>query len=244
MKLLKKTGNILVSVLLWAVILLAALFTFTTLAQKDEVNVSSFAGVSPLTVKTDSMAPTFEAGDLIFVRKVDTSTLKVGDIVCFHTIINNEYALNTHRISDIVEENGVITYVTKGDNNMIEDSERITGGDVVGKYFGKLSGFGKVIDFLSGSIGFLLVIVLPMLIFFIYQIYHLIVISIQLKKAIAIEANEEAMKESEDAKTAMDEARKALEEAKRMKEEAEEALRKAKEAEQKSASANKEQKED
>ena len=47
------------------------------------------------------MAPTFETGDLIVIKKCDPQTLKEGDIICFHTIINNEYALNTHRIKSI-----------------------------------------------------------------------------------------------------------------------------------------------
>ena len=46
---------------------------------------------------------------------------------------------------------------------------------------------GKVMDFLSSSMGFLVVIVLPMLLFFIYQVYHLIVVGMNLKRAMAEE---------------------------------------------------------
>lgn len=228
MKLLKKAGSIFAGVLLWAVILLAALFTFTTLAQRDATKVASIAGYSPLTVLTDSMAPTFQQGDLIIIKKVDTQTLQVGDIICFHTIINNEFALNTHRIQSIEDNGSGRSYVTKGDNNSVEDMHRIIDGDIVGKYVGKLKYFGKVIEFLTGSVGFLLVIVVPMLIFFVYQLYRLIVIGIRLKKEIAKEegdsASEQAMQEALQAKK---EAMEALEEARRMKEEAEEALKKA-----------------
>ena len=73
-------------------------------------------------------------------------------------------------------------------------------------------------DFLSGSTGFLIVIVLPMLLFFIYQVYHLITISINLKKAIAVETAKE--QESANMQAAKD-AEAALAEAKRMREEAE-----------------------
>ena len=64
-------------------------------------------------------------------------------------------------------------------------------GDIVGKYVGHIKGAGKVMDFISSSVGFLVVIVLPMLIFFIYQVYHLIMISIRLKKEVAIETAKE-----------------------------------------------------
>ena len=192
MEVLKKVATVLASVILWAVILLAALFTFTTLATRDVNNVSNLFGYTPLSVQTESMAPTFNAGDLIIIKKVDPSTLKEGDIITFHTIIMNQYALNTHRIQEINDENGYRSYVTKGDNNQVSDTHIIADGDIVGKYVTKVGGLGKVLDFLSSSTGFLIVIVLPMLIFFIYQVYHLIMVSIQLKKAVAIETAQAA----------------------------------------------------
>lgn len=244
MKVLKKTGTIVISVLLWVIILVAALYAFTTMATRDNQNVSDIMGYTPLVVKSDSMAPTFRAGDLIFIKKCDTSTLKEGDIICFHTIIDNEYALNTHRIQKIEESGDARSYTTLGDNNNgIADAHIISDGDIVGKYVGHLQNAGKVMDFLSSSIGFLIVIVLPMLLFFIYQVYNLIMISIRLKKAVAVEtakevavAQEKAAQqnvvterkaetaESEAAKAAKDEAeaaKAALEEARKLREEAE-----------------------
>ncbi|MDO4487475.1 MAG: signal peptidase I [Eubacteriales bacterium] len=222
--------TVIASVILWMIILLAALFTFTTLATKDTSKVANIAGYTPLTVETDSMLPTFASGDLIFIKKVDPSTLKEGDIITFHTIINNQYALNTHRIEKIESNGAARSYVTKGDNNAMADMHIIADGDIVGKYTGKLGGFGKVISFLSSSVGFLVVIVLPMLIFFIYQLYHLIMVSISLKKAAALEAAEEAA-------AAVGAVGK--DEADRLRAELEEAKRKAAEAEAKLAEAEK-----
>lgn len=231
MKALKRVGGILISVVLWAVILLAALFAFTTLATKDTNHVASLAGYTPLSVVSDSMSPTFDAGDLIIIRKCDPATLQEGDIVTFHTIINNEFSLNTHRIAEIQEDGGARSYVTKGDNNAIADVHMITDGDIVGRFVTRLPKFGKVVDFLSSSMGFLLVIVLPLLIFFVYQVYHLVTVSIDLKKALAVENVQEsgqaedmlaqAAKAKEEAEKAKAEAEAALAEAKRLKEEAE-----------------------
>lgn len=243
MKILKKTGTIVISVILWVIILVAALYAFTTMATRDNQNVSNIMGYTPLVVKSDSMSPTFSAGDLIFIKKCYTSTLKEGDIICFHTIINNEYALNTHRIQKIDTVGDARSYTTLGDNNNgITDTHIISDGDIVGKYVGHLKNAGKVMDFLSSSIGFLVVIVLPMLLFFIYQVYNLIMISIRLKKAVAVEtaketaiAQEKAARNAaqntaavqnaaDSSKAAADEAeaaKAALEEAKRLREEAE-----------------------
>lgn len=221
MKIVKKGITILMSVVLWAVILLAALFAFTTLATRDRTTVSSLAGYTPMIVQSDSMEPTFYGGDLIIIRKCDTSTLEEGEIITFHTIINNEYALNTHRIDSISEQNGARSYVTKGDNNDMVDVHVISDGDIVGNYIGKMPGFGKIMEFLSSSMGFLLVILLPLLLFFIYQIYHLIMVGINLKKAMAVEeATQKAMAQNE-ADKKVQEAEAALAEAKRLKAEAE-----------------------
>lgn len=79
-------------------------------------------------------------------------------------------------------------------------------------------------NFLSSSTGFLLVIVLPMLIFFIYQVYNLIMISIRLKKAVAVEN----AREQTEAEIALEEAKRLRDEAEAMRAKAEEELKKAK----------------
>ena len=238
MSTLKKVLSIALRVLLWIIILLAALFAFTTLATRDNNHVANLAGFTPMTVLTDSMSPTFNHGDMIIIKKCDPNTLEVGDIVTFHTIIQNEYALNTHRIIEINGDVGMRTFITKGDNNEIADQRSIAGGDIVGKYTGRLPYVGYVMQFLSSSVGFLVVIVLPLLVFFIYQVYHLVMVSIKLKKAVAaeaaIEAAEAASSVSDEKTLAAEAARKeaeaALEEAKRLKAEAEAALAQAKAA--------------
>ena len=227
MNAVKRGAEILISVVLWAVILVAALFAFTTLATRDTNQVASLAGYTPLTVASDSMAPTFRAGDLIVIRKCDPAKLEEGDIITFHTIINNEYALNTHRIAEIQDMGGVRSYVTKGDNNAIADVHMIADGDIVGKFVTKLPGVGKVMSFLSSRIGFLVVIVLPLLVFFIYQVYHLITVSIELKKAIAVETAQAQAQTNPDADALLAEAARAKAEAEKAKE-AEAALAEAK----------------
>lgn len=187
MQAVKKAASIVLSVIMWIIILVAALYAFTTLATHEDGSVSDIAGFTPLAVQSDSMSPTFKKGDLIFIQKCDTSKLEVGDVVTFHTIIDNEYALNTHRIASIDEVNGMRSFTTKGDNNDVADTHVISDGDIVGKYLFAVPHLGQVMDFLSSSMGFLIVIVLPMLLFFIYQVYHLIVVGMNLKRAMAEE---------------------------------------------------------
>lgn len=224
MQAIKKGMAVVVNIILWVVILVAALFTITTLVTKDEKKVSNFAGFTPLTVKSDSMVPTFQTGDLIIIKTCDPKKLKEGDIVTFYTIINNEFALNTHRITQIQEIGGMRSFVTKGDNNAIPDTHVIAEGDIVGRYVGAIPVLGKLMMFLKTGPGFFLVIVLPMFLFFIYQVYHLIMISISLKKATMMEEIEKKALEEEDMRLQLEKAREELEEARRLKEEALEKL--------------------
>ena len=78
MKAIKRVGTIIISVLLWLVILVAALYAFTTMATKDNQNVANLFGYTPLVVESNSMSPTFKKDDLIFVKKCDTSKLEEG----------------------------------------------------------------------------------------------------------------------------------------------------------------------
>ena len=84
MKTAKKILVVALSVFLWLIILLAALFAFTTLATRDDTKVASVLGYTPMVVQSPSMEPVFYQGDLIIIKKCDTSKLKVDDIVTFH----------------------------------------------------------------------------------------------------------------------------------------------------------------
>ena len=238
MQTVKKVGSIVISVVMWIIILVAALYAFTTLATKDDGSVSNLGGFTPMTVQSDSMSPTFDQGDLIVIKTCDTSKLQVGDIVTFHTIIDNQYALNTHRIESIDELNGMRSFTTKGDINDVADTHIISDGDIVGQYVFKIPGMGKVMDFLSSTWGFLIVIVLPMLLFFICQVYHLVIVGMNLKRAMAEEdrmaraaaivdgegSTTEAESDVERAEAARADAEAKLAEARRLKAEAEAAL--------------------
>ena len=118
------------------------------------------------------------------------------------------------------------------------DTHIISDGDIVGKYVFALPQMGKVMDFLSSSMGFLIVIVLPMLLFFIYQVYHLIVVGMNLKRAMAEEdrlaaaaaivdaegKGDTATVTADNAAEQLAQAEAKLEEARRLKAEAEAAM--------------------
>ena len=234
MQKMKNTLGTLANILLWGIILVSALFSFTTLVTKQDGTLANIAGYSPLTVLSDSMKPEFKSGDLIIIKECEEEELKEGEIITFNSIIDNQYVLNTHRIVKIEGEGTERRYTTQGDNNEIEDQHLIAGGDIVGRYITRVPCMGPIMEFLSSSMGFLLVIVLPMLLFLLYQIYNLIMIALEIKKTNRMETEmamqEELVQKDLEVSQLQAEAEAALAEAKRLKEEAEATLAEAKQS--------------
>jgi signal peptidase len=85
-------------------------------------------------------------------------------------VINGERVLNTHRIVEIYDGGGYWIFQTKGDNNTLEDPLTVHESEVVAQYKFRIPGIGKVFNYLQTSTGFLLVVVLPVFIFFIYHL--------------------------------------------------------------------------
>lgn len=167
----KKIANTIINVILVVAIILAAFCTYTSYVSTSGHGVPSIFGVSMLSIQTESMYPTLLPGDLIFDTPVnDAEELREGDIITYWTIINGERVLNTHRITGIYDGGDHLIFSTKGDNNSLEDSLTVHESEIVGKYSFRVAGVGKVVDYLQTSNGFLLVIVLPVFIFFLFHL--------------------------------------------------------------------------
>lgn len=167
----RKIANTVINVVLVVAILLAAFCTYTSYVSTSGHGVPSVFGVSMLSIQTESMYPVLLPGDLIFDTPVkDAEDLRIGDIITYWTIINGERVLNTHRITGIYDGGDHLIFSTKGENNTLEDTLTVHEKEIVGKYAFRVPGVGKVIDYLQTSTGFLLVIVVPVFIFFLYHL--------------------------------------------------------------------------
>lgn len=194
---LKKGLHIAVNVILWVLIIIIAFFAIVTFSRKGTGNVMRVFGYTPMTVLSDSMAPTFHKDDLILVRQGDPAAHNEGDIISFWTVIDNQRVINTHRIVSVFREGDMVQYATRGDANQTNDQYLVTPGDVIGGYVASVPLLGRVLSFLSTGTGFLIVIVLPILAFFLYQLYRFILLLIDLKRQTVMEATRAAMEELE-----------------------------------------------
>ncbi len=192
---MKKVFRIILDVLAWMLLIFALMITLLVFASNKNNGISSLFGRMPMSVQSDSMLPTMKTGDLIIVKETDLYSLKVGDVITFYSIVDGRRILVTHRITEINEFENTRSFVTKGDNNPVEDSLPAYASDIVGKWTGfKWKGGGKVLDFLQTKKGFFICILIPLAIFFLFELYKFIVALIQAKKPEITEEEEEEIK--------------------------------------------------
>lgn len=166
-----KTVNTIINILLVVVIILAAVCTFISFVTSSGNGVPNILGVQLLSIQTDSMYPELKAGDLAIDTPIkDFSKLRPKDIITYWTVIDGERVLNTHRIENIYDGGGYYIFETKGDNNTNVDPLTVHESEVVGQYKFRISGVGKVFDYLQTPTGFFLVVLLPVLLFFFFNL--------------------------------------------------------------------------
>ncbi len=110
---------------------------------------SRLLGYEYFTVISGSMEPSYRVGDLLYVKKVDPATVKVGDPITF--VLNEDLVVATHRVVRIDAENQ--RFYTKGDANEIEDGDPVHFNNVIGVPQFAIPKLGYVSDFVQNPPG-------------------------------------------------------------------------------------------
>lgn len=193
---MKKTLQIILDVVAWIVLILAMLITLLVFTSSSNNGVPNILGTMFMSVKSDSMSPTFNQGDLILVKKVDDLyTLKEDDVITFYTIVDGSRIINTHRIIGINQAENSRSFTTRGDNNPIDDSLPAYASDILGKWTGiRLPKMGYFMDFLKTKTGFFVCVLIPIALFFIFELYKFISALIEAKQTKITDEDEEEIK--------------------------------------------------
>ena len=110
---------------------------------------SRLIGYQCYNIISPSMEPEYSVGDLIYVKEVDPSTIKVGDVITF--IVNEDLVVGTHRVVSIDAEKKQFT--TKGDANGTEDADPVHFNNVIGVPQFSIPKLGYVSDFIQNPPG-------------------------------------------------------------------------------------------
>ena len=201
-KVVKRIINIIIDIIVILILAVSVLIVTLSLTSKSS-GVPNVFGVAPLSVLTGSMEDTINTGDLIFCEVTDDPSYeyKKGDIVTFYKDINGNSELNTHRFVEVVKDDNITYYRTQGDNketNPEPDTDLQTSSTIVAKYTGtKIPGLGNVLSFIRTQLGFFLCILLPMIIFFIYEAVRVVMNLMAYSKEKAVEEAQAAVNNSE-----------------------------------------------
>lgn len=160
-KTIKRIWNSVTTVLVALVVLLAVLIWGFRLFDMEA-----------FVVQSGSMEPAYHVGSLVYVKEVDASELEVGDVITFNLGGN---VRGTHRIIEVVEENGALAFRTKGDANETADNGLVSPADIIGEVKFTIPYLGFLITYIQSPPGMyvavtvvaviLLLIILPDILF-------------------------------------------------------------------------------
>ncbi|MDR7073340.1 signal peptidase I [Fictibacillus barbaricus] len=131
---------------------------------KNPDKIPSLFGYKPFTVLTNSMKPSFSAGDMVLVKDKPASKIKPNDVITFK---ENNNKLITHRVVKVTDKG----FVTKGDYNNVKDDGFVSPENVVGELVFTLPKLGYVSKFVSSPLGITLLIFIPLLAYLLLEIY-------------------------------------------------------------------------
>lgn len=224
-KIALKIANIIINVLIVCVLIVSILIATLALTSKANDGVPSIFGYSFHTIMSDSMkggsdkysGGDFERGDLVIGKATKgnpNEVYEVGDIVVYTEKDDStpdgvkfiaHRVIEVHPREYVSDGNGKYEYVTKGDNNADPDDKLVTASDIVAvcydsDYHGKvLKGFGNFMNYIRSSNGFFLIVLLPMIIFFLYAIVRVVLNTLVYKKSKTEDEKEIAEREKQEA---------------------------------------------
>lgn len=134
----KKVWNI-ASTVLVVIVVLCAVFLMG----------SRLVGFQCYTIISPSMEPIYKVGDLIYVKQVDPSEIKVGDVITF--VVNEDLVVGTHRVVRIDAEKQ--HFYTKGDANETEDGSPVHFNNVVGVLYFAIPKLGYIANYIQNPPG-------------------------------------------------------------------------------------------
>lgn len=181
-KVIKKKENLfkyIVSVLSYAVFIWLLLIGGTLLLYVADIKIRAMKGdnsppvFNAYVVMSGSMLPQIKIKDIVVTKRVPEERLKVEDVITF---ISPDERLGgitiTHRIKEKFYDNSIkgFYYRTKGDNNNIADPALVPYDNILGKVILKIPKLGYLQDILASKGTVIIVIIIPCLVIFSYDI--------------------------------------------------------------------------
>ncbi len=180
-------------------VMIFTIISMTTFNRNDR----NLFGFKAFIVLSDSMKATdFAAGDVVFVRNVDPTTLQEGDIIAFTSQNTESYGqVVTHKIrSRTVDDYGDAGFITYGTSTGTDDETVVTYPYINGKYQFHIPKIGIFFQFLKTTPGYICCILIPFLILIGMQGLNTVSLFRQYRREQEAQMAEERAKIEEDKK--------------------------------------------
>jgi len=141
-------------------------FIIAFLALNLPINLGGNTRYEP--VLSGSMEPSISVGSLVLIKPVETGSLTVGDIICYHF---SDERLVTHRIIEVNSEG----FITKGDANEENDPKLVQKSDIVGSVVLTVPFVGYMGGLIRTPIGILVLLFIPGGLFILLEVREIIV---------------------------------------------------------------------
>lgn len=169
---LKKIMGILNNVLVAILAIIIIFFVYFMFQGIRNNEVPTILSHQLYIVRSNSMSPTFETGSLLFVRILDPELIEEGDIITYKR--TQEALPTTHRVVEVLSEQGELQFVTRGDANNVNDPNPLDANDLVGRVSWYVPYLGFALGFASTRQGIFVLMVVPASIIIIGQVWGLI----------------------------------------------------------------------
>ena len=150
---IKKTIDRIVSITWWTLLLALFFLVFGIVSAKIKGEVPTVFGYSVVKIISPSMEKDIPVGAYVLIKDVDPEDVKQNDIICFYSDDPDIKGFpNLHRVVQppIAVGEGY-EYVTKGDNNAMEDSVTAKSDKLIGKFVTRMFWLEDLSDAVSSN---------------------------------------------------------------------------------------------
>lgn len=153
------------NILIGLYVIITIIITYCLLSY-NEYNISEFKDKYLLIVENKEY--NYKKSNLLIVNKSDK--YQIGDTVFYYDIFNSPVEVKLDKIKDI-ESSGDNIYTYTLENNQTSSGDNFLGTT---KNTSSYSTLGTIYSILTSKIGYLIIIILPILVAFVYEIYQII----------------------------------------------------------------------
>lgn len=160
---------------LWGIvqvlIIIYAIFITSCILCRDKFGFTEFGDYTIATINEErqSYLDNSKVGNLLIVKY--SKDITKGDVIYYYAPTKEEYIIKSGVVASKVENAGTALYTLND-----EDKTTIIDTRVLGKYANQYETWGQVLDILESRFGFLLLVLLPIMLVFIYQVYGFVMV--------------------------------------------------------------------